>query len=224
MSEEATPSDMFWYAVVSLGILFLFTRVLHVGLGHIAAIIVIVIVIYIIHTQSTQSLRDFNTELEYRYLTIGQPSAMYISPDLINLFYAINSWSQLNGDSYTKMIEAANNVCQIYLDSENELDNCGENYDVATEQAQNSLNYLQSFTYTLDHPVLLNQLKSLLPKLQNILNSFLVEIKRRCNAQLRRKGISRDQKIISQDLIKPWDASLYEFGKGFFNLYPNQAS
>lgn len=180
MGELVTLPDNFVYVSIALAILFLSTRILNAGPAHIFALLLGGLIITHLKQQGANETMTFNTEMDYRNGMLSTPSHFYQDTNLINLFFSIYGWRKLNAYNYDAAIAAANNVLQLEEDSENQLERCVDNYEVAYEQSRICLNYVHSFVYSVQQPLLVKKLKAVLARLQQLLERHLVNIQRNC--------------------------------------------
>lgn len=119
------------YLVLSISIMFFFTKVVKIEIGHLLALIVTVAVILYLSFTNLQDTTDFNTELEYKLNSLMDPDLngdiqvpdyFYIDADIINLFFSIKQdLAEYNYDAYRNAIECANNVLHVRFDMEKDL-------------------------------------------------------------------------------------------------------
>lgn len=189
--------NKFIYLIIGLLVLYISTRIIKANISHIFALIVGFFIISRLDQQSSNDVLTFNQVIDTRYKTIGMPTNFYIDANLINLYFSIYKWKNLNPHNYTESIKAVNNVLSIEL--ENKTKNCANNYEIAFEQSKIALNMMHGFIYNIDKPLLVEKLKKILSRLQQLLARHLKIIKDDCE---------KDQKIdintkFIQDINQP---------------------
>ncbi len=178
--ESVTLPSNFAYVIIALTVLFVSTRILNAGPAHIFALLLGGVIITHLQRQSATEVMSFNAEMDYRNGLLGTPSHFYLDTNLINLFYSIYTWRQLNEKNFDSAVEAANNVLHLKEDSENQLQRCVDNYEIAYEQSKICLNYVHTFVYAVQQPLLIKKLKAVLARLQQLLERNLVSMQRNC--------------------------------------------
>ena len=176
-----TVGDNFVYVIVALVTLFLSTRILKAGPSHIFALLLAGMIITHLKQKAGTESMTFNAEMDYRNGLLGTPSHFYLDSNLINLFYSIYGWRKLNATNFDNAIDAANNVLRLKEDSENKLQRCVDNYEIAYEQSRLCLNYVHSFIYAVQQPLLVKKLKAVLARLQQLLERILLNIQQNCD-------------------------------------------
>ncbi len=175
-----TLPNNFTYVIIALVVLFVSTRILKAGPAHIFALLLGGVIITHLQQKSSNDLMSFNAEMDYRNGLLGTPSHFYLDTNLINLFYSIYTWRQLNAKNFDSAVQAANNVLRLREDSENQLQRCVDNYEIAYEQSRACLNYIHTFTYAVQQPLLVKKLKAVLARLQQLLERTLVGMQQNC--------------------------------------------
>lgn len=131
MNTYISKQNVLLYITLSICILYFFTKVVKIEIGHLLALIVTVAVIVYLSFTTLQDTTDFNTELEYKLNSLMDPDIngdtqvpdyFYIDADIINLFFSIKQdLAEYNYDAYKNAIECANIVLQVRFDMEREL-------------------------------------------------------------------------------------------------------
>lgn len=131
MNISISKQSIFLYITLSISILYFFTKVVKIELGHLLALIVTVAMLLYLSFSNLQYTTDINTELEYKLNSLMDPDIngdvqvpeyFYIDVDLINLFFSIKQdLSEYNYDAYKNAIECANIVLQVRFDMEKDL-------------------------------------------------------------------------------------------------------
>ena len=124
--ENISKDTIFSYIVISICILFFFTNIVDIELGHIISLIIILIVLLYLTVQNNENIEDFNKEIEFKLKSLlidgSTPSHFYTDVDLIILFFSVKQdMSEYNYDSYKNAVECANNVLRIKYDIERDL-------------------------------------------------------------------------------------------------------
>lgn len=108
--------EIFNYIVITIVVLFVFTRIINIQLGHILALIIsCIIIILLVDTQKNNDL-DFNTTLEYKLNSLSNPSPSYLHLDanLINVFYLLKQdFYSYNELAYTNALHCVDNLLKI---------------------------------------------------------------------------------------------------------------
>lgn len=173
------PSNLS-YVLISIVVLFISTRVLQAGVGHVFALLVSGLIISYLRSKQSTDVLSFNATMDYRNELLSNPSHFYLDTNMINLFYSIYGWRSLNPSNYENAIAAANNVLRFRSDAEKPLERCVDNYEVAREQSKLCLNYVHSFVHVLRHPLLIKKLRAVLARLQQLLERSLETIRKAC--------------------------------------------
>jgi hypothetical protein len=176
--DQVTPD--FTHVLIVLGIIWISTRVMRVGLGHIFALLAAYLIIDALRKRERESSLSFNQEMDYRLDMLGAPSHFHTDINIVNLFYSIYGWRERNAYNFDHAIKATNNVLQIEFESGLKLQRCVDNYEVAQDQRNIALNMMHGFIYSLDHPLLVTKLKRVLQRLQELLEKHMVIIQKHC--------------------------------------------
>lgn len=129
--NNISKQNILLYIVLSIIILYFFTKIVKIETAHLLAVIVTVATITYLSLSDFENIIDFNTELEYKLNSLidpdinGEvqvPNYFYIDADLINLFYNIKQdIAEYNYDAYKNSIECANIVLQVRFEIEKDL-------------------------------------------------------------------------------------------------------
>ena len=211
-TEVITLPSNFAYVIIGLTVLFISTRIIKAGPAHIFALLLGGVIITHIQQKSATEVMSFNAEMDYRNGLLGSPSHFYLDSNLINLFYSIFTWRQLNEKNFDNAVEAANNVLHLREDTENQLERCVDNYEIAYEQSKLCMNYVHTFVYAVQQPLLIKKLKAVLARLQQLLERNLVAIQRNCeNLELAKPKRDINSRFIEDALgPKPYDPYVSE--------------
>lgn len=218
MDLVTTLPHNFVYVIVALATLFVSTRILKAGPAHIFALLLAGMIVTHLKQKAGTETMTFNAEMDYRNGLLGNPSHFYIDTNLINLFYSIYGWRKLNSTNFDNALDAANNVLRLKEDSDNQLQRCVDNYEIAYEQSRLCLNYVHSFIYAVQQPLLVKKLKTVLARLQQLLERILLNIQRNCD----KIELAKPKRDINSRFIedahgpKPYDP--YTSGTSF-NVY-----
>lgn len=175
------------YVLVGLGVLFISTRILHANTSHLFALLVAGAIIYYMKNKKDNSVENVYTSTEYKLKILGDPDHFHFDVNFINLFYSIYTWRSLNENNFDSAIEAVNSLLQLEGDSENQLIRCVDNYEVAEEYSKNALNLMHGFIYSISQPLLINKLKKVLARLQQLLERHLATFRQNCKTAERNK-------------------------------------
>lgn len=230
-------NTFFLYIVISIIILYIFTNVIKIEIGHLLALIISIIVIIYITDLKNNNVTDFNTDMEFKLksLTIDEsnsiPEYFHLDADLINLFYDIKqNISIYNSVSYTDALNTTNNILKIRNDMEqqicnipippNPLDNnsfdytedtsCNsnlinsyENYQIAEEQVNKCMNYLQSLIISIPSEIVIHTTYQFLLKRAHILLKRNLDIIKDLHNKKSNKNINSNTRFITDyDLPK----------------------
>ncbi len=126
--ENISKENIFSYVVISICILYFFTNVVNIELGHVLALVVTILVLVYLTLYNNEDVEDFNKDLEFKMKSLLSdgtvPSHFYIDADLINLFFNIKQdIAEYNYDSYKNAVQCANIVLRIKYDIERDLCN-----------------------------------------------------------------------------------------------------
>ena len=174
------PSD-FIYVAIGLIVLFISTRILNADTRHIFALMSGAAIIFYLKQQESTENMTFNQEIDYRLELLGVPSHFHLDTNIINLFFSIYAWKEKNEDNFNNAVKYVNNILIIEADSAKHLLRCVDNYEVAKDNAQNALNMIHGFIYSIDHPLLVKKLKKVMIRLQQLLERHLEKIRNNCS-------------------------------------------
>lgn len=178
----------YMYAIILLFSLYISTRVIQAKTSHVFGVLLSLLIIYKINNINKSEANDFNNEIDFKYKLIGYPSHFYLDANLINLYFSIYKWKNLNPHNYNESIESVNNILKIEYESRN-LDKCVSTYEIALEQSKNALNMIHGFIYNISHKQLVEKLNNVLKRLQQLLTRHLEVIRINC------KEIEKNTKI-----------------------------
>ena len=107
-----------YYIIIIISILFTFTTIIKVELGHILALIIILLVLFGLTKKMNDTINHTNIELEYKQNSIGDhtftPEFFYLDADLINLYFNVkNDFYMYNNDAYINSLKAADQLLSI---------------------------------------------------------------------------------------------------------------
>lgn len=124
--ENISKDTFLLYITIAIGILFFFTSIVKIELGHVLALFVTIIVLVSLTFKNNKSIDNFNKELEFKLKSLFDkdvaPEYFYTDADIINLFFNIKQdMSEYNYDAYKNAVECANNVLKIKFDIERDL-------------------------------------------------------------------------------------------------------
>lgn len=193
--------------VFILVVVYLTTRTFRITLGHILAFLLCATILYKLQQKEQEDYIDFNTSMSYQLSVIGSPSHFHYDTNLITLFYNILPWRNINANNYDRAIEAVNNILVLEEDTRNVTEFCVDNYDVALEQSRIALNLVHGFIYSIEHQLLVQKLKNVLNRLQQLLERHLDIIRQNCRQKEKNKGRPNIYSRYIQDAktFKPYD-------------------
>jgi hypothetical protein len=180
--------DKFLFIIVGLMVLYFSTRILQAKSSHIFAILVGGYIIYYLNNESKNNAVSFNASMDYKYKTIGTPKYFYIDANLINLYFSIYKWKNLNPHNYKESLKAVSNILEIEQDSKRKIRNCYDSYNIAFDQSKLALNMLHGYIYNIDNPLLIEKLKKVLARLDQLLTRHLNRIENNCDNNEMKKG------------------------------------
>jgi len=183
-------------------IVFNFISRLEIRLNEIMTFLVSVILIYILfkkdysefikYTNVKKSQLDFlhklifnDTDVEYAKLSdiffkpVGndQKSFLYLNPLIVQFFYNLRNYSQINVSSYISSIIHSNNVIGLYYQSTIGLDRNYLNYELAIEETKKALNDLNSLIYNIPSTKKsYNKLEESIKILHSLLNKHITDM------------------------------------------------
>ena len=183
----------FIYLVLFLGVIYTSTNILKANISHVFGAVLAFFIIKYLRTQENLSTNNFFQTTDYKYKLIGFPEYFYIDVNLINLYFSIYKWKNLNPINYNESIKSTNNVLMIRaLINENNT-NCVEQYEIAVEQSKNALNMLHGFIYNISQKQLVQKLNNVLQRLQELLTRHLEVIRKTCD---KNKNININKRYI----------------------------
>lgn len=126
--ENITNENILLYITISISILFFFTTIIKIELGHLLALLVTIIILTFITISKNDNIQDDNKQLDFKLNSLlddeDPPNFFYIDADLINLFYNIKQdFAEYNIDSYKNGLNTANTLLNIRFDIERDLCN-----------------------------------------------------------------------------------------------------
>lgn len=206
MLSQDNMVELLQYTIIVLVSLFTFTRVFRIGSGHILAVIVSALIVWYVFNRSQSEQFGFLSSMEEKLNALGNPSHFHHDADLINLFFSIRNWRNLNPDNFDQAVTATNNVLRLVEESRFLRKQCIDSYHVAKDLAQLSLNLVHGFIYNIEHQELVTKLENVLERLQFLLGGQLNLMLERCMDHEKRKGINVDSKfVIDSDNFKAND-------------------
>lgn len=203
------------YIIITVIVVMLSTRVFTINTGHLLAFFVSGLIVYYLQTSRDQDDLDFNATMEYRLEALGAPSHFHLDTNLINLFYNILPWRKLNANNFDQALSSVNTVLKIEKDTNQTVEMCVGNYEVAFDNSKLAMNFVHSFVYSIDHPLMVKKLRNVLQRLQQLLERHLDRIRDNCdkqeNAKPTRNILSRfiedakDVKAFDPQRLSPFD-------------------
>lgn len=117
-SKTLDNNTFFEYSIICIIIIYFFTTVLKVNLGHILSLIVILLVLWYLTTTRIKENIDLNSELEYKMGIIGDesftPLNFHLDANLINLYYNIKlNFYEYNKEAYINSLYATDILLNI---------------------------------------------------------------------------------------------------------------
>lgn len=170
------------YIIISIFILFFFTSIVDIQLGHIFSVIISVSIIIIITVIKNEDVTNFDTDMEYKLNSLIDhddyyPDYFYLDVDLINLFYNIKQdLADYNYNTYVNAIKTANNLLHIKYDILRDLCNppviqdLSDNFKIIEEEDKECKSILINAYENYDNAEI--QLK----KCMNYLHSLIISI------------------------------------------------
>lgn len=209
-------------------IVFNFISRLEIRLNEIMTFLVSVILIYILlkkdysefikYTNVKKSQLDFlhklifnDTDVDYAKLSDlffkpddhNQKSFLYLNPLIVQFFYNLRNYSQVNISAYVNSIIHSNNVIGLYYQSTIGIDRNYLNYELAIEETKKALNDFNSFIYNIaSAKKAYNRLEESIKILHSLLN----------------KHIS-DMAVIFKNDSKMGEMSIYKKPDSFYDMY-----
>jgi hypothetical protein len=209
-------------------IVFNFISRLEIRLNEIMTFLVSVILIYILlkkdysefikYTNVKKSQLDFlhklifnDTDVDYAKVADiflkpaghNEKSFLYLNPLIVEFFYNLRNYSQINISAYVDSIIHSNNVIGLSYESTIGIDRNYLNYELAIEETKKALNNLNSMIYNIPSTKLTyNRLEEGTKILHSLLN----------------KHIS-DMAVIFKNDNKMGEMSIYKKPDGFYDMY-----
>ena len=192
-----TSSIEFQSVIVALVVLWVSTRIIKANSAHIFTLLAAGLLIWYLNKNNTESNLDFIKNTEYKLNILGTPSYFHYDVNIIDLFYSIYNWRELNENNFDSAIEAVNNLLAIESETENVLQRCVDNYETARDFSNTAINLIHGFIYNIDHPLLVKKLKVVLQRLQQLLTRHLRTIESNCKlTEKKKKSIDINTKFI----------------------------
>lgn len=206
------PND-FVYIIVFLLIVFVSTRILRAKSGHIFALLTAWYIIKNLQEKVDRDDTEFHKEMDRKLEKLGNPSHFYMDVNFITLFYSFYGWKNINNDNYASAIKACNNLLKIESDSEKKLQRCVDNYQIAVSQSKIALNMIHGFIYSVEQKIMVNKLKNILKRLQQLLARHLNKIKENCEqTESEKPNVDVNTGYIQDsDFAKPHDPHVSQF-------------
>lgn len=183
-------------------IVFNFISRLEIRLNEIMTFLVSVILIYILfkkdysefikYTNVKKSQLDFlhklifnDTGVDYAKIADiffkpaghNEKSFLYLNPLIVQFFYNLRNYSQLNISSYVNSIIHSNNVIGLSYQSTIGLDRSYLNYELAIDETKKALNSLNSMIYNLHSTkISYNKLEESIKILHSLLNKHISDM------------------------------------------------
>jgi len=110
--------SIFLYLTISIVVLFFFTNVIKIQLGHILALIISIMILIFMITNKKTNVLDDNKEIEFKLNSLLDneipPDFFYTDIDMINLFFNIKQdMAKYNYDVYKNAVYCTNTVLNI---------------------------------------------------------------------------------------------------------------
>lgn len=186
MSEilELSSERLFIYIWILLLTIFVCTR-FEIKLNLIFGALVGLIIAYIyyqkdIHSDITEK-KQIDTKLE---TIIPTPINFKDFNDIINFFYGIREFYKVDPNNFTELVKSVDDFLKIYKDMKIGVVHRKQNYDVARDMVEKSLNNMHSIIYSTEpyqHRVATRKITVAVKVLQKILYSYLQDLRDICN-------------------------------------------
>lgn len=176
-----TVNNNFVYVVVCLSVVYFSTTILKATTSHIFAVVVCYLLLSRLKQGNEDENLKFNKDIDDKLSVIGNPKFFYLDVNLINLYFSIYKWKSFNPHSFNESIKASSNVLRFKAEK---VARCVDKYEIALEQSKIALNMLHSFVYSIDNRLLIEKLKKVLVRLQQLLARHLQDISTECKSDL----------------------------------------
>lgn len=214
--DSVADTRMFMYIGIAVIILFIFTQIVEVKIGHAMALIISLGLLYYLNERNRENISNFNEDIEFKIKSLSDnpPSHFYLDPDIVNLFSIMkNDFRILNKDAYLKAIETANNmlILKDQITSKGVL-RYADNFEIAEDMANKSLNYIHSFIYQTPGGKVINEKhEKLLGRAQILFRRNLDAMKAVCQYHINKNINSSTRFITTYGVPKPYDKTKHTF-------------
>ena len=213
--------------ILIIFLLYNFISKLNIRLNEIMTFFVCVLLIYVLikknytdfinYTKVKKNELDFlhklifnNTDIQYAKSTNtflkpnnNNISYLYTAPVIVNFFYNLRNFSQLNISAYNNSIIHSNNVIGLYYQSTIGLDRNYLNYEQAIDETKKALNEFNTFIHSIHSTKSsYNKLKNSTKLLHSLLNKYI-----------------SDMAIIFKNENKSDSMNIYKKPDNFYDMY-----
>lgn len=202
---NVNPSSIFMYCVIFC-VCIVYFRNTNITLSIIVGLCVASIITYVIYKREMETLE--NTERIHKiksdYIT-PIPNKITKYEDLTDLIFSIQDFYIYNPQSYELLIKSLDTFIDVYENCMTDNSLSGQLFENAKTHKLLSLNYLHSIIIMIpSNKSLIDKLNKSMNTLENLLNTYLIQIYDKNNEYTKTNGYFNSSKIIDLN-ISPYN-------------------
>ncbi|ARF09245.1 hypothetical protein Catovirus_2_194 [Catovirus CTV1] len=175
--QNTDGSRLFFYCVIFL-IVFAIFQNFTIGLNIILAIFISVIIVLYLNSKNVYD----NNKLKNIYknkteLIRPTPAKIQNYPKFTNFVFSIQDMYPYNPPSYEDMVDAIDNILELYEEAKIDPTISGLNYNLIDQQRKEAVNSLHTIIFNLpSNNVYINKLNESIDVLNNLINELMNEV------------------------------------------------
>lgn len=214
-----TPKYNIIIYIFIIFLIYSFINKLTIRLNEILIFLISIVLIYFLiikdYTQfieyTQQKKRQLNFLEKLMFNMPNKKSYLYLNPYLVDFFYNMREYSNLNITAYTNSLLHCDNLIKLDYQTNLGLNDIRDNYQIAIVEKNNALNEFNSIIYSLtSSQISYKKFSKSIIILHELLNNHIMNISKK----LSKNKIIYDE----QDIIKPNDMNTNDY-ISVFNVY-----
>lgn len=190
--QKIERTDAFVFGAIVILSVYFTTTLVPTTLAQIAGVVLGFAIIGLLEDRNRSNIRNFNREFEVKLSQIiPRPEYFHIDVNVIDLFDNVRDFKAYNGEAWTQMIKATDNVLRLHSDMRKGLANCVDHIETARMFKDNAVNHFHSFIMSIpSNPVLDEKFKKNIARFELLLRRHIDDMYRICKKQSEKQGWS----------------------------------
>lgn len=197
--DKVDKVTLFWYIVIIIAILIMFSR-MKIELNILVGLIISFGIIYVLYSDYSTVQNNTKELFEQKTKLIHPPPKESLKHDrMINFLFSIQDFYVHNPQAYEDMKEHIDYFFKLYNEATRNSQMAGNNYQLLQDQKHNALNSLQSILYRVPfHKQYDQKLQRSVVTLRQILDGYIYKVYEIYEEELYNTGYSSNIRIIDK--------------------------